>query len=700
MLMQYCSLWVLACLLLVTSVSAQSPSPTFEQVLSLRSAYNPQISPDGERVVFQVRSTDWKNNRYDEELWLYNGTGDPFPLTNTIAGSSTSPQWSHDGRWIAFLSKRGEAEAEQVYIIRAAGGEAQPVTEVEEGISQFAWSPTALRLACLRDDKNQNQQERREEKFGKFAVEDEEYVQQHLWVVDVVPDMWPRPGEKPCLGDTTQGDNVVPPPDCIQLPAPVRLTQGDRFTVSNFAWSPDGTRIAFQHQDSPDVAAFVTADISIVTADTKEITTLVEHPGYDGNPIWSPDGRWIAYGSDGGDTTDNFYRNNKVYKIAVDGQSAPTLLSETIDENISNLRWNPSGMYALARTGTEQHVYRIDPQSGKAQIILENPDNIYAVSFSRDGERLALQGRVPTQLAEIYTTRTDEMEPVAISNMSQQIADWRLGSSEVITWDTEDGIAIEGVLHKPADYDPETQYPLMVVIHGGPTGVDTPTPIMDYVYPVNQWLNKGALVLRPNYRGSAGYGEAFRSSNVRNLGVGDAQDVLTGVDHLVEQGMVDTTRMAAMGWSQGGYISAFLTTHTNRFKAVSVGAGISNWVTYYVSTDIHPFTRQYLQADPWTDPDIYALTSPMTNITQATTPTLIQHGENDRRVPIANAYELYQGLRDMQVDTKLIVYEGFGHGINKPRERLAAVWHNWQWFARHIWEEDVDLPQVEARSGK
>jgi dipeptidyl aminopeptidase/acylaminoacyl peptidase len=216
--------------------------------------------------------------------------------------------------------------------------------------------------------------------------------------------------------------------------------------------------------------------------------------------------------------------------------------------------------------------------------------------------------------------------------------------------------------------------------------------VLGGVYPANQWLAKGALVLRPNYRGSAGYGEEFRSLNVRNLGVGDAWDVLSGVDHLIALGIVDTERMGAMGWSQGGYISAYLTTTSKRFAAISVGAGISNWVTYYVSTDIHPFTRQYLKATPWEDDAIYAVTSPMTFINQASTPTLIQHGEFDRRVPIANAYELYQGLQDVGVDSKLIVYKGFGHGINKPKERLAAFWHNWQWFGRYLWGEEIDLP--------
>ena len=169
-------------------------------------------------------------------------------------------------------------------------------------------------------------------------------------------------------------------------------------------------------------------------------------------------------------------------------------------------------------------------------------------------------------------------------------------------------------------------------------------------------------------------------------------DVESGVDHLITLGYIDAERVGAMGWSQGGYISAFLTTNSTKFKAISVGAGISNWVTYYVNTDIHPFTRHYLNATPWEDMDVYLKTSPMTNINKATTPTLIQHGEFDRRVPIPNAYELFQGLQDVGVEAKLIVYKDFGHGISRPKEQLAAQWHNWQWFAKYIWGEDVKIP--------
>ncbi len=209
------------------------------------------------------------------------------------------------------------------------------------------------------------------------------------------------------------------------------------------------------------------------------------------------------------------------------------------------------------------------------------------------------------------------------------------------------------------------------------------------------WLAKGALVLEPNYRGSAGYGAAFRALNVRNLGVGDAWDVMSGIDALIRRGLADSTRVGVCGWSQGGYISAFLATNeSRRFRAISVGAGISDWMTYYVNTDITPFTRQYLHATPWDDPGIYARTSPITAVKQASTPTLIQHGENDARVPAPNAYELHRALEDVGVTTRLVIYKGFGHGINKPKAVRAALRENLEWFDRYLWGEGTEKPEA------
>jgi predicted esterase len=222
------------------------------------------------------------------------------------------------------------------------------------------------------------------------------------------------------------------------------------------------------------------------------------------------------------------------------------------------------------------------------------------------------------------------------------------------------------------------------------------------LYPTSLWAAKdtdqegprGALILEPNYRGSTGYGQAFRSLNVRNLGLGDYEDVISGVDALIEKGWVDPERVGAMGWSQGGYISAFITTYSDRFQAVSVGAGISNWVTYYVNTDIHPFTRHYLEAVPWDDAGIYEKTSPISYIQQAQTPTLIQHGRNDRRVPLPNAYELYQGLQDVGVPVRLVTYPGMPHGPIKPRQSRQIMQDNLEWFNRWIWGEEPERKEA------
>jgi dienelactone hydrolase len=283
-----------------------------------------------------------------------------------------------------------------------------------------------------------------------------------------------------------------------------------------------------------------------------------------------------------------------------------------------------------------------------------------------------------------------------LTAMGEQTKGFSLARREVISWKAADGTTIEGVLSKPADFDAKKKYPLLVVIHGGPTGVDQPIVYADRYYPVERFVAKGALVLRPNYRGSAGYGGKFRALNVRNLGVGDYADVISGVDTLIAKGWVDKDRVGSMGWSQGGYISAFITASSDRFKAVSVGAGISDWLTYYANTDITPFTEQYLHATPWDDPEIYKKTSPISYIAKAKTPTLIQHGENDRRVPITNAYELRQALEDRGVPVKMVVYKGFGHGINKPKQQRAVMEENEKWFARYIWGEIPAPPPAPA----
>ena len=636
------------------------PVPAFKDVLSLKSAGTPVISPDGCSILYTVREADWEKNRYDTEIWLYKQGKEPFQLTRTAEGSSSSPTWSPDGKFISFTSSRDEKS--QIYLIRPDGGEAFKLTDHEEGINSYRWSPDGEKIAFTSIALETERDKSREKQYGRFDVEDAEYRLTHLWVIDFDP-------EKPV--------------------EPTRLTKGDKFTVGSFRWSPDSTKIAFDHRPDPLINSYAKSDISVLDVDSGAISPLVTQSGPDGGPMWSPDGKWIVFSTSMGD--DRYYTLSKIARIpSVGGEIM--VLSGSFDEDLNYIEWTEAGIYCLASQGVFRQLFLLDPENGKIQKLIDTPENIYSLDFASDGRTIALRGFDRTTLPEIYLTYIDDYHPKAITRMTDQVNKWKTGSREVIDWKSKDGTSIEGILWKPADFDSSKKYPLLVIIHGGPSSISRPSLVSGGVYPYLQWLDKGALILQPNYRGSSGYGAKFLALNVRNLGVGDMWDVESGVDSLIEKGMVDPNSVGAMGWSQGGYISAFLTTNSKKFKAISVGAGISNWVTYYVNTDIHPFTRHYLDATPWDDMAIYLKTSPMTNIKKASTPTLIQHGEFDRRVPIPNAYELFQGLRDVGVEVKLIVYKDFGHGISRPKEQLVAQWHNWQWFAKHIWGQDVEIP--------
>jgi len=661
--------------------------PSFEEVIALRSIGGVTLSADGKHIAYTVQTTDWNDNRFDTEIWLSKNGEKPFPFTNTTKNSSTNPAFSPDGQWIAFLADRGSKT--QIYVMRLEGGEARAVTSEEESISSFEWHPSGNQFIFLKSEREDKSKKEREKRYGGYETDDKEFTRSHLWLIDFIADM-KDPAELPCYeSDEKQKEKA----GCIELPKATRLTEGN-FTVTSFSVSPDGSQVGFAHQPDPLINSFLKSNVSVVDIRDKRVSLIVANPSSDGLEDWSPDSKEILITSNVNDTTSNFYTNSKLFAINL-ATKATRQLAKNLDEDLGGFSWEATGIYSSVWNKTKRPMYRVDPVTGDHALLLTAPEQVYAFSFSKNGARVAFVGRNGDQLNEVFVTDIASSQPVKVTDMTSQTSGWKTAQSEVITWKSKDGATIEGVLHKPANYDPSKKYPLLVMIHGGPTGIDTPTPVPGYVYPVLQWLDKGCLVLRPNYRGSAGYGEAFRSLNVKNLGVGDMWDVMSGVDYLDKKGMIDKTKMGSMGWSQGGYISAFLTTNTEVFKAISVGAGISNWTTYYVSTDIHPFTRQYLKATPWSDEMIYKKTSPMTNINKAKTPTLIQHGEFDRRVPIANAYELVQGLRDKGVPSELIVYKGFGHGITKPKERLAATWHNWQWFNKYVWGEQVTLPMGE-----
>lgn len=638
--------------------------PTVDDLLMLKTVGGPRISPDGRWVAYTVTETNFKTDAYVTQIWLADAaTGRALQLTRGEK-SSGGPRWSPDGQWLAFTSDR-VGDRNQIFVIRPDGGEAVQLTKHETPVAGFSWSEDGKQIGYLATEPPPQAAKDRKEHLGDFEVVRREYNHLHLWTLAVA--------------------------DAMASPAVGRQrTKNKEFSVGSAAWSPDSTRVAFSATVNPDLVQGVTADIYVLNLANDSIKKIVSQPGPDNGPAWSPDGKWIVFSSAMGKTI-FFHANNRLAVVPADGGS-PRSLTDDFDEQPGFVEWNKDGIYFTGLQKTASHLFRLDPATSKFTRVTP-AEHLMAGGFTltRDGRRMAFVNSSPTALPEVFVSDVAKFAPRALTNMSEQAKQFMLGTREVISWKSQDGAEIEGVLIKPADFDPAKKYPLLCIIHGGPTGIDRPAllaPDARY-YPSDIWAARGALILKVNYRGSAGYGERFRQLNVGNLGVGDAWDVLSGVDFLVRKGWVDPARVGSMGWSQGGYISAFLTTSSDRFKAISVGAGISNWATYYYNTDITPFTIQYLGKDPADDPAIYAKTSPMSYIKGAKTPTLIQHGENDRRVPIANAYELRQGLEDRGVKAEMIVYKGFGHGITKPRAMRAVMHHNLAWFNHYLWGDTL-----------
>lgn len=650
--------------------------PTVDDLLRLESVGTAKISPAGTRVVYGVTHADFKQDAFVTHLWLADpATGRAVQLTRGDK-SAANPAWSPDGRWVGFTSDRA-GDKDQVFAIPPDGGEAIQLTKAEAGVTGFAWSPDGKTIAFTAAAKDKDAAKDRKEHLGEYVVVRREYDHIHLWTVDVA--------------------------EALAAPAAGRQrTKGKEFSVGSFAWSPDSARIAFSGTATPDLVQGATADIYVITLKDDAVRKVVSQPGPDTNPRWSPDGTRIAFQSAMGKTV-FYHANARLAVVPADG-GTPRSVTDGFDENPALVDWTPAGLYFTALQKTAGHLFRVDPATAAVSRV-SGPADLMAGTFSvsHDGRRAAFLAGSPAALTEVFVSDTEPFAPRKLTDMTRQAGPFVLGTPEVISWTSRDGTTIEGVLTRPADFDPAQKRPLLCVIHGGPTGVDRPTLLAGTrYYPTDAWAGRGAVVLRVNYRGSAGYGEKFRQLNVRNLGVGDAWDVLSGVDHLIAKGWVDPAKVGCMGWSQGGYISAFLTASSDRFAAVSVGAGISNWATYYYNTDITPFTVQYLGADPGRDPDVYSTTSPVSYLKAARTPTLIQHGENDRRVPIANAYELRQGLEDRGVKAEMIVYKGFGHGITKPRAMRAVMTHNLGWFGHYLWGDPLpdfahpDVPKKET----
>lgn len=656
-----------------TAAHAESSrEPTQQEILSVPSVRGSAYSPTGSRIVYAVRKPDWAADRYDTELMLWSASG-TRQLTDNKTGSSYGPKWSPDGKSIAFFESSGD-----IFLLDVDSGRKVRLTAVDSGIGNFKWSPNGRYMALLLSEPPDKM---RAANFGAFHVEGVDHNYQHLWLLDV----------EAARANPLSADFKAAPgaPGALR-----RLTGGREFTVhgafdGDYNFTPDGRSILFDHcvDDAPESVA--TQDVSVVDIADGAVRPIVRRPGIDQSPIPSPDGKQVVFQTSPGP----HFHYGRQFHFAVTEMhgGAPRLISAELPDEGSLLAWRTGGIYFRQQKGVETQIVSIDPATLQTKQLTRKVNRVHSADVSVNGA-ITYVGESADTTRELY--RVDGSGEHRLTDISATIAIWPRYGTRLVRWKTTDGTEVEGVLYLPVDFASNpVPRPTLVFLHGGPSGTYRPVRVFDDIYPFEHWLAKGAVVFAPNYRGSGGYGDAFRAKNVRKLGVAYSEDVLTGLDHLVKEGIADSKRLGAMGWSAGGDAAAFLALRTQRFKAVSVGAGTSDPVTDYLSNDQPIKLEEYLLATPWSDPEIYQRVSPMAGIATASTPTLIQHGRNDRRVSPVNAMEIYRGLVKRQIDVALIFYDRSGHYPEKPRDQLGVAEHNRRWFDAYLWG-DGKMPNM------
>ncbi|MGE7909335.1 S9 family peptidase [Lysinibacillus xylanilyticus] len=637
---------------------------SIEEIISLPTLSGTNISDDGNNVAFVKKTANWNDNTYRNHVWIYEkDKGQCYPLT-TKDIDSTCPLWSPDSRNIAYLSPVGNGK-NQIFVKSIDGyGEVQ-ITDEEEGISTFKWGPTGKGFYYVTQSKECEEIKKRKELYGDFQHVGKEYQNNCLYYIEI---------EKVIQNDKEERE----------ISSVYQLTYGEDFHIHGFNISNDGTKVVFMATPSP--SDHMNGDLYILDVEAGELQKMNVDKLLGGSICFSPEGSKICYAASIREK--DYYRNHiqdstlEIYDVNT-GEVIQPLTG--FDSTVMPLQWTAKGILIRWQDKTN-YLIGLLSDDGTVEMLSEKEDSfILDASITRDGNHLSYNKAITNETFEIY------LDDEKITNENSFFNGKLKSNREIISWQSSDGLEIEGVLSTPVEFDANKKYPLLVVIHGGPAWASFPifSDCFNEKYPIEQFVDKGIIVLEPNYRGSSGYGNEFLKANYRKQGLADYDDVISGVDKLVDQGIVDKDRVGVMGWSNGGYISAFCATFSSWFKAISVGGGITNWSTQYANTDIPYFIRMHLGNTPWNDPDVYRKTSPMTYIKSACTPTLIQHGEKDARIPITNAYELHQGLKDMEVDTELIIFKGMAYSSDQPGINVAIMKQNLIWFSHYILGESM-----------
>ncbi|HEY4611736.1 MAG TPA: S9 family peptidase, partial [Bacteroidota bacterium] len=427
-----------------------------------------------------------------------------------------------------------------------------------------------------------------------------------------------------------------------------------------------------------------TTDISVVPSDSGAVSPLITWKGNDTDPRYSPDGQWIAFVSDGG--TVKWAGIDDLYLIPARGGDAKKL-AETPDRNSNINRWSPDGkeIYVSEVHRTSARVFAVPVDGGKPRIITTGAGNFGGAVWNRDGSVMSLIHQTPEQSPDVHITSTKKFEPRKLTDVNKDFPKLSMGKTEVVTWKSKDGMDVEGLLTYPVNYEKGKHYPLILNIHGGPAGVFTQGyTAVGATYPLQAFAQEGYAVLRPNPRGSSGYGKEFRHANINDWGFGDYDDDMSGVEKVISMGVAHADSLVICGWSYGGFMTSFVITKDHRFKAASVGAGVTNLMSFNGTADIPSFLPDYFGGEFWDRMDTYRKHSAMFNVKNVRTPTQILHGERDARVPISQGQEFYIALKRRGIPVEMFTYPRMPHGLQEPKFIADAGKRMIAWFNKQL----------------
>ena len=669
--------------------------PTIRDMFQIPMVGGGRISPDGDRVIYRLGYIDnFKDNQFEVYAYLHDSqTSDTHQFTRSRR--VTEVRWV-DNQTLALL-KPVENAGLQIHVFEGLVGEGQQITDHTGGIQTF--EPFGNGFIYIAERKTEKQAAR-ESKYGNFVNVEEEESPSALYYVD----------RERILdhGNRSQHSSSEPAKPIVELS---KLLERP-FKIESAVPSPneDAVYINCRSRDDEfyenDTYCFrIEFDPDSIFDDEKATTpigklTRIALPKGARVSAVSPDGEKLLIshkesGLKGRIQSDLWLLDlTSAEELLEDPEVWKHLqrITGNFDQEPLSIYWIKLGIFLSHWNESTCEIARLS-ETGEVEAWDIQGLSVEYFHVNDDGD-IFLRAASPTTLTEIYygPPKSRGWDIKRITKFNERYADWDFGTAESIRWTSRDGTEIEGILRKPSNFDPNKKYPLLFNVHGGPAAA-SPFILLEnnnrYFYPTVQLLNKDILILEPNYRGSLGRGQSFLALNFDNLGIGDMWDLESAIDHLVAQGFVDETRVGSMGWSQGGYISSFVAMHSSRLRAASAGAALCSWRTYYSGSDQRHSI--ILSGDPYSNPEMFDRTAPISAIDKAETPILFQHGEKDPRVPLISAMEMYRALKAKGVETRLIVFPGQGHGLLKPRESYALMVQNYRWFAHHLLGEELDL---------